>query len=161
MTRVYLALGSNLADPLHQIDAALSALDALPDTQRVATSAFYRTPPYGPPDQPDYLNAAVALDTALSAEALLDQTQRIEQEHGRVRKAERWGPRTLDIDIMLFGTASLNSDRLIVPHYDLLNRAFMLVPLLEIAPDLSLPDGRSLKLILAKLDRSSIRPWHS
>ena len=161
MTRVYLALGSNLADPLHQIDAALSALDALPDTQRVATSAFYRTPPYGPPDQPDYLNAAVALDTALSAEALLDQTQRIEQEHGRVRKAERWGPRTLDIDIMLFGTASLNSDRLTVPHYDLLNRAFMLVPLLEIAPDLSLPDGRSLKLILAKLDRSSIRPWHS
>ncbi|MGG6134791.1 2-amino-4-hydroxy-6-hydroxymethyldihydropteridine diphosphokinase [Pantoea allii] len=161
MTRVFLALGSNLADPLHQIDAALSALDALPDTQRVATSAFYRTPPYGPPDQPDYLNAAVALDTALSAEALLDQTQRIEQEHGRVRKAERWGPRTLDIDIMLFGTASLNSDRLTVPHYDLLNRAFMLVPLLEIAPDLSLPDGRSLKLILAKLDRSSIRPWHS
>ncbi|MGG6196555.1 2-amino-4-hydroxy-6-hydroxymethyldihydropteridine diphosphokinase [Pantoea allii] len=161
MTRVYLALGSNLADPLHQIDAALSALDALPDTQRVATSAFYRTPPYGPPDQPDYLNAAVALDTALSAEALLDQTQRIEQEHGRVRKAERWGPRTLDIDIMLFGTASLNSDRLTVPHYDLLNRAFMLVPLLEIAPDLSLPDGRSLELILAKLDRSSIRPWHS
>ncbi|MBW1254818.1 2-amino-4-hydroxy-6-hydroxymethyldihydropteridine diphosphokinase [Pantoea allii] len=161
MTRVYLALGSNLADPLHQIDAALSALDALPDTQRVATSAFYRTPPYGPPDQPDYLNAAVALDTALSAEALLDQTQRIEQEHGRVRKAERWGPRTLDIDIMLFGTASLNSDRLTVPHYDLLNRAFMLVPLLEIAPDLSLPDGRSLKPILAQLDRSSIRPWHS
>lgn len=161
MTRVYLALGSNLADPLHQIDAALSALDALPDTQRVATSAFYRTPPYGPPDQPDYLNAAVALDTALSAEALLDQTQRIEQEHGRVRKAERWGPRTLDIDIMLFGTASLKSDRLTVPHYDLLNRAFMLVPLLEIAPDLSLPDGRSLKPILAQLDRSSIRPWHS
>ncbi|OAE07373.1 MULTISPECIES: 2-amino-4-hydroxy-6-hydroxymethyldihydropteridine diphosphokinase [unclassified Pantoea] len=161
MTRVFLALGSNLADPLHQIDAALSALDALPDTQRVATSAFYRTPPYGPPDQPDYLNAAVALDTALSAEALLDQTQRIEQEHGRVRKAERWGPRTLDIDIMLFGTASLNSDRLTVPHYDLLNRAFMLVPLLEIAPDLSLPDGRSLKPILAQLDRSSIRPWHS
>lgn len=161
MTRVYLALGSNLADPLHQIDAALSALDVLPETQRVATSSFYRTPPYGPPDQPDYLNAAVALETGLSADALLDQTQRIELEHGRVRKAERWGPRTLDIDIMLFGAASLNSDRLIVPHYDLLNRAFMLVPLLEIAPDLSLPDGRPLKTMLAQLDRSSIRPWHS
>ena len=159
MTRVYLALGSNLADPLHQIDAALSALDVLPETQRVATSAFYRTPPYGPPDQPDYLNAAVALETGLSADALLDQTQRIELEHGRVRKAERWGPRTLDIDIMLFGAASLNSDRLIVPHYDLLNRAFMLVPLLEIAPDLSLPDGRPLAPMLAQLDRSGIRPW--
>lgn len=161
MTRVYLALGSNLADPLHQIDAALSALDALPETQRVATSPFYRTPPYGPPDQPDYLNAAVALETTLTAEALLDQTQRIEREHGRVRKAERWGPRTLDIDIMLFGTASLNSDRLIVPHYDLLNRAFMLVPLLAIAPNLHLPDGRTLQPLLARLDCSSIRPWHS
>lgn len=161
MTRVYLALGSNLADPLHQIDAALSALDALPETQRVATSPFYRTPPYGPPDQPDYLNAAVALETTLTAEALLDQTQRIEREHGRVRKAERWGPRTLDIDIMLFGTASLNSDRLIVPHYDLLNRAFMLVPLLAITPNLHLPDGRPLQPLLARLDCSSIRPWHS
>ncbi len=91
MTRVYLALGSNLADPLHQVDAALAALDALPETQRIATSAFYRTPPYGPADQPDYLNAAVALETQLSPESLLDHTQRIELEHGRVRKAERWG----------------------------------------------------------------------
>ncbi|NYS30599.1 MULTISPECIES: 2-amino-4-hydroxy-6-hydroxymethyldihydropteridine diphosphokinase [unclassified Pantoea] len=160
MTRVYLALGSNLADPLHQIDAALTALDALPQTQRINTSPFYRTPPYGPPDQPDFLNAAVALETDLSPEALLDHTQRIEREHGRVRKAERWGPRTLDIDVMLFGETVINTERLIVPHYDLLNRAFMLVPLLAIAPDACLPDGRALSPLLATLDSSSIELWH-
>ncbi|MEZ3501312.1 2-amino-4-hydroxy-6-hydroxymethyldihydropteridine diphosphokinase [Pantoea sp. KPR_PJ] len=160
MTRVSLALGSNLADPLHQVDAALQALDALPDTTRVATSSFYRTPPYGPPNQPDYLNAAVILETALTPEALLDHTQRIEQEHGRVRKAERWGARTLDIDIMLFGQLRLNTPRLIVPHYDMHNRAFMLVPLLEIAPDATLPEGRPLRELLTLLDASPIQPWH-
>ena len=160
MNRVYLALGSNLADPLHQVRNALDALAAIPQTQRAAVSAFYRTPPYGPPDQPDYLNAAVALDTQLSPEALLDHTQRIELEQGRVRKAERWGPRTLDIDILLFGQQRLHTPRLIVPHYDMHNRAFMLVPLLEIAPDAALPDGRPLRDLLAGLDTSAIRFWH-
>lgn len=160
MIRVYLALGSNLADPLHQVDAALAALDALPHTSRVATSSLYRTPPYGPPDQPDYLNAVVALDTQLEAEALLDHTQRIELEHGRVRKAERWGPRTLDLDIMLYGQQTIHTPRLTVPHYDMHNRAFMLVPLLEIAPALRLPNGQPLAGILATLDRSAIRPWN-
>ena len=159
MNRVYLALGSNLADPLHQVRNALDALAAIPQTQRAAVSAFYRTPPYGPPDQPDYLNAAVALDTQLSPEALLDHTQRIELEQGRVRKAERWGPRTLDLDIMLFGDRVLRTPRLTVPHYDMLNRAFMLVPLLEIAPQARLPDGRYLADIAAKLDCSAIQHW--
>lgn len=76
-------------------------------------------PPLGPQDQPDYLNAAVALDTALAPEALLDHTQRIELQQGRVRKAERWGPRTLDLDIMLFGDEVINTERLTVPHYDM------------------------------------------
>lgn len=159
MTRVYLALGSNLADPLHQVRNALDALAAIPDTRRAAVSSFYRTPPYGPPDQPDYLNAAVALDTQLSPEALLDHTQRIELEQGRVRKAERWGPRTLDLDILLFGDRVLNTPRLTVPHYDMHNRAFMLVPLLEIAPQARLPDGRALAAIAAELDSSAILPW--
>jgi len=159
MSRVYLALGSNLADPLHQVQEALDALAVLPRTTRVITSSFYRTPPYGPPDQPDYLNAAVALDTELAPEDLLDQTQRIEQEQGRVRKDQRWGPRTLDLDIMLFGSLTLNTPRLIVPHYDIHNRAFMLVPLLEIAPDITFPDGRRATEILAMLDASAIRPW--
>ncbi|MDR7343185.1 2-amino-4-hydroxy-6-hydroxymethyldihydropteridine diphosphokinase [Pantoea alhagi] len=159
MIRVYLALGSNLADPLHQVRNALDALAAIPHTQRAAVSSFYRTPPYGPPDQPDYLNAAVALDTQLSPEALLDHTQRIELEQGRVRKAERWGPRTLDLDILLFGDRVLNTPRLTVPHYDMHNRAFMLVPLLEIAPQARLPDGRALAAIAAELDSSAILPW--
>ncbi|WP_431022109.1 2-amino-4-hydroxy-6-hydroxymethyldihydropteridine diphosphokinase [Erwinia rhapontici] len=159
MIRVYLALGSNLADPLHQVQSALNALAAIPDTTLVATSSLYRTPPYGPPDQPDFLNAAVALDTRLDAESLLNHTQRIELEQGRVRKAHRWGPRTLDLDIMLFGELTLNTPRLTVPHYDMHNRAFMLLPLLEIAPELCLPDGTRLADILATLDSSSIRRW--
>ncbi|WP_455812659.1 2-amino-4-hydroxy-6-hydroxymethyldihydropteridine diphosphokinase [Pseudomonas graminis] len=159
MIRVYLALGSNLADPLHQVQSALNALAAIPDTTLVATSSLYRTPPYGPPDQPDFLNAAVALDTRLDAESLLNHTQRIELEQGRVRKAHRWGPRTLDLDIMLFGEQTLNTPRLTAPHYDMHNRAFMLLPLLEIAPELCLPDGTRLADILATLDSSSIRRW--
>ncbi len=159
INRVYLALGSNLADPLHQVQCALDALVAIPDCQLVATSSLYRTLPYGPPDQPDFLNAAVALDTGLDAEALLNHTQRIELEQGRVRKAHRWGPRTLDLDIMLFGEQTLNTPRLTVPHYDMHRRAFMLLPLLEIAPALCLPDGRALADMLANLDCSSIRPW--
>ncbi|MBV4365799.1 2-amino-4-hydroxy-6-hydroxymethyldihydropteridine diphosphokinase [Erwinia sp. BNK-24-b] len=157
--RAYLALGSNLADPLHQVRAALDALAALPQTRLLATSSLYRTPPYGPPDQPDYLNAAVLLETTLAPEALLDLTQRIELEQGRVRKDERWGPRTLDLDIMLFGNLTLNTPRLTVPHYDMHNRAFMLVPLFEIAPDLIFPNGTSLKSLIATLDSSAIQPW--
>ncbi|HBH63271.1 MAG TPA: 2-amino-4-hydroxy-6-hydroxymethyldihydropteridine diphosphokinase [Erwinia persicina] len=159
MIRVYLALGSNLADPLHQVHSALHALAAIPDTTLVATSSLYRTPPYGPPDQPDFLNAAVALDTRLDAETLLNHTQRIELEQGRVRKAHRWGPRTLDLDIMLFGEQTLSTPRLTVPHYDMLNRAFMLLPLLEIAPALCLPDGTRLADILARLDTGAISRW--
>lgn len=159
MIRVYLALGSNLADPLHQVQSALNALAAIPDTSLVATSSLYRTPPYGPPDQPDFLNAAVALDTRLDAESLLNHTQRIELEQGRVRKAHRWGPRTLDLDIMLFGDQTLNTPRLTVPHYDMHNRAFMLLPLLEIAPELCLPDGTRLADILTTLDTTAISHW--
>lgn len=159
MTRVYLALGSNLADPLHQVQSALDALAAIPQSRLVACSSLYRTPPYGPPDQPDYLNAAVALETDLTPDALLDHTQRIELEQGRVRKDHRWGPRTLDLDIMLFGELTLATPRLTVPHYDMHNRAFMLLPLLEIAPALTLPDGTHAADLLASLDSSSIRRW--
>lgn len=159
MKRVYLALGSNLADPLHQVQSAIRALASIADCRLVATSSLYRTPPYGPADQPDFLNAALALDTRLDAEALLDNTQRIELEHGRVRKAHRWGPRSLDLDIMLFGEQILNTPRLTVPHYDMHRRAFMLLPLLEIAPALCLPDGRPLAEMLATLDYSAIRRW--
>ncbi|WP_312744186.1 2-amino-4-hydroxy-6-hydroxymethyldihydropteridine diphosphokinase [Cedecea neteri] len=159
MTLAYIALGSNQASPLEQVSSALDALAAIPQSRMVATSSFYRTPPLGPQDQPDYLNAAVVLDTDLSAEALLDHTQRIELEHGRVRKEERWGPRTLDLDLMLFGDEVMHTERLTVPHYDMKNRAFMLVPLLEIAPECRFPDGQSVAAILASLSQEGITRW--
>lgn len=153
MTVAWIAIGSNLVSPLDQVNAALAALADIPDSRIVAVSSFYRTPPLGPQDQPDYLNAAVGLETTLSPEALLDHTQRIELEQGRVRKAERWGPRTLDLDIMLFGQQVIDSPRLTVPHYDMHNRGFMLWPLFEIAPDLVFPDGATLQ---DKLNRLSV-----
>ena len=159
MTLAYIALGSNLASPLDQVNAAMTALGEIPQSRIVAVSSLYRTPPLGPPDQPDNLNAAVALETDLTPETLLDHTQRIELQQGRVRKAERWGPRTLDLDIMLFGNLTLNTERLTVPHYDMKNRGFMLWPLFEIAPDLHFPDGTSLQGILANLNAPKPDAW--
>ncbi|WP_312626187.1 2-amino-4-hydroxy-6-hydroxymethyldihydropteridine diphosphokinase [Scandinavium sp.] len=159
MTRVYIAVGSNLASPLDQVNAAIAALGEIPETKIASVSSFYRTPPLGPQDQPDYLNAAVALDTRLEPEILLDNTQRIESRQGRVRKEERWGPRTLDLDIMLFGDAVIHTDRLTVPHYDMHNRGFMLWPLAEIAPDLIFPDGTSLTSLLQTLNSTKPAHW--
>lgn len=159
MTPVWLAIGSNLASPLQQVNAALEALKQIPDTRIITVSAFYRTPPLGPQDQPDYLNAAVALETALEPEALLDHTQHIELQQGRVRKDERWGPRTLDLDIMLFGARVINTPRLTVPHYDMKNRGFMLWPLYEIAPDLVFPDGETLQAVLQRLAVPAPARW--
>jgi len=159
VTRVYIAVGSNLASPLDQVNAAIAALGEIPHTAIAAVSSFYRTPPLGPQDQPDYLNAAVALDTELEPETLLDNTQRIELQQGRVRKEERWGPRTLDLDIMLFGDRIIRSDRLTVPHYDMHNRGFMLWPLAEIAADLIFPDGKSLASLLQTLNSAKPAHW--
>ena len=159
MTLAYIAIGSNLASPLEQVNAAVQALGEIPQSKLVAVSSFYRTPPLGPQDQPDYLNAAVVLETALNAETLLDNTQRIELQQGRVRKAERWGPRTLDLDIMLFGHETINTERLTVPHYDMKNRGFMLWPLFEVAPDLIFPDGIPLRTILDNLNAERPARW--
>ncbi|MEB4677617.1 2-amino-4-hydroxy-6-hydroxymethyldihydropteridine diphosphokinase [Enterobacteriaceae bacterium G50] len=159
MTIAYIAIGSNLASPLEQVNAAIQALGEIPQSRIVALSSFYRTPPLGPQDQPDYLNAAVALETTLAPEALLDHTQRIELQQGRVRKAERWGPRTLDLDIMLFGDAVINTERLTVPHYDMKNRGFMLWPLFEIAPELVFPNGETLRERLTTLEASKPPVW--
>ena len=159
MIIAYIAIGSNLASPLEQVNAAVQALGEIPQSKIVAVSSFYRTPPLGPQDQPDYLNAAVVLETALNAETLLDNTQRIELQQGRVRKAERWGPRTLDLDIMLFGHETINTERLTVPHYDMKNRGFMLWPLFEVAPDLIFPDGIPLRTILDNLNAERPARW--
>jgi 2-amino-4-hydroxy-6-hydroxymethyldihydropteridine diphosphokinase len=158
-TLCYIAIGSNLASPLEQVNAAIAALGEIPQSRVIAVSSFYRTPPLGPQDQPDYLNAAVALETTLSPEELLDNTQRIELQQGRVRKAERWGPRTLDLDIMLFGGSVIQTPRLTVPHYDMRNRGFMLWPLFEIAPDLRFPDGTFLTEALTQCGANKPALW--
>lgn len=161
MTKVFIALGSNLNQPLQQVEAALDAIRKIPDTQLVNCSRFYRTKPLGPQDQPDYLNAVVELETNLEPEKLLDATQAIEQNQGRVRKDERWGPRTLDLDILLFGNQTINTERLTVPHYDMHNRAFMLYPLAEISPDLVFPDATPLSELLTKIPADGLAFWHS
>ena len=150
MERVYIGLGSNLAEPRQQLHSALQAIGALPHCQLLGVSSFYLSDPLGPADQPPYLNAVAELDCALAPLELLDALQAIERDQGRVRKAERWGPRTLDLDILLFGNRLLSEERLTVPHYHMHARAFVLYPLAEIAPpDLQLPDGRSLEQLLA------------
>lgn len=159
MIRVYIALGSNQAMPLQQVKTALEALEHLPRTRLVACSPFYCTKPLGPQDQPDFLNAVVALDTSLPPEQLLDHTQAIERNQGRVRKEQRWGPRTLDLDIMLYGSQVITTDRLTVPHYGLKEREFMLYPLADIAPDLIFPDGEALSERLKWVDKNGLVPW--
>lgn len=147
--RAYIGLGSNLDNPLSQVRAALTELAKLPHTQLAAVSPLYRTPPMGPADQPDYINAVAALDTGLEPLALLDQLQRIEQQHGRVRTL-RWGPRTLDLDLLLYGDRVIKNERLAVPHPGLCERPFVIFPLQAIAPGLILPDGATLASLAEK-----------
>jgi 2-amino-4-hydroxy-6-hydroxymethyldihydropteridine diphosphokinase len=149
MPRAYIGLGSNLADPLGQLRNACAALARLPASQLQQVSSFYQSDPLGPQDQPRYVNAVAALDTELQALQLLDQLQRIELEQGRERSGQRWGPRSLDLDILLFGEQIIEHPRLQVPHYHMHQRAFVLYPLAEIAAQLQLPDGRSLSGLLA------------
>ncbi|VXC98916.1 2-amino-4-hydroxy-6-hydroxymethyldihyropteridine pyrophosphokinase [Pseudomonas sp. 8Z] len=149
MERVYIGLGSNLDTPRQQLHSALEALAQLPQSHLACHSSLYVSDPLGPADQPRYVNAVAALDTELQPWALLDALQRIEQEQGRVRKAERWGPRTLDLDILLFGERRIDDERLTVPHYHMHARPFVLYPLAELAPELVLADGRALRELLA------------
>ncbi|OZI15025.1 2-amino-4-hydroxy-6-hydroxymethyldihydropteridine diphosphokinase [Sodalis-like symbiont of Philaenus spumarius] len=159
MERVWLAIGSNLAEPLQQVSAALVALASMPQTRLVVCSSYYRSRPLGPQDQPDFLNAVVALDTTLAPETLLDHTRAIELHQGRTRKAHRFGPRTLDLDILLFGERIIAIPRLTVPHYDMHNREFMLYPLAELAPDLQFPNGVPLAERLRQVPRNGLTYW--
>lgn len=161
MTIAYIAIGSNLSDPVSQAKLAIESLKTLPKSEFVQTSSLYGSSPMGPQDQPDYINAIVCIQTELTPLELLDCTQAIEQEQGRVRKEERWGPRTLDLDIVLFGNEVIDSERLTVPHYGMKEREFVLYPLAEIAPNLSLPDGTKLQDLLNTVDRNGLRIWQS
>ncbi|GFO72969.1 2-amino-4-hydroxy-6-hydroxymethyldihydropteridine diphosphokinase [Bathymodiolus japonicus methanotrophic gill symbiont] len=136
---VYIGLGSNLATPAAQIHTARQVISKLDSVLEQGFSSLYCSPPMGPQDQPDYVNAVMAIATDLPAIDLLRCLQQIEMDHGRVRKDERWSARALDLDILLYGQHIIDQADLIVPHYGLAKRAFVLYPLHEITPMLNIP----------------------
>lgn len=151
---VYLSLGGNLGDPAKSMGAALRMLDGDADTRVTGVSSLYRTPPWGKLDQPDFLNAAAEISTGLQPRALLDLCLDAERRLKRVRE-ERWGPRLIDIDILVFGERVIHETGLEVPHPRMLERAFVLAPLAEIAPSLVV-GGRSITDRLVAVDTSGI-----
>lgn len=161
MITVYIAIGSNLADPVAQAKRAIEALKQLPKSRFLCASQLYSSTPMGPQNQPDYINAVAVIETELTPLQLLDCTQAIELDQGRVRKEERWGPRTLDLDILLYGDEVIDSERLTIPHYGMKEREFVLYPLAEIAPNLTLPDGTELSQLLTIVDKNGLGIWHS
>jgi 2-amino-4-hydroxy-6-hydroxymethyldihydropteridine diphosphokinase len=149
VTAAYVALGGNLGDPRQQLLDAVAALARLPGTRLLRRSRLYQTPPWGVLDQPPFINAAALLETSLEPHALLDALLAIEQHAGRVR-AERNGPRTLDLDLLHMDGVQLADERLVLPHPRIAERAFVLLPLAELAPDLQLPgQGRVAELLAA------------
>jgi len=142
--RAYIGLGSNLNGPRQQILLGLSALDELPGCRVRTCSSIYRSEPMGPPNQPDYVNAVAAVDTQLEPLELLEQLQAVERQQGRVDGGEHWGPRILDLDLLLYDNLQIDTEVLVVPHPGLHQRAFVLYPLAEIAPGLTIPGLGSL-----------------
>ena len=144
-----------MGDPQKQMQTALEKISDHPEIHQLNTSSFYRTSPVGPQDQPDFINAVAQAKTSLTPLALLDYLQQIENEHGRERK-EYWGARTLDLDILIFGQQSIHNTRLIIPHPRIEERAFVLVPLLEVKPNFSSASGKSITDLLAKCSDQGI-----
>ena len=154
--RVFVGLGSNLNNPIEQINQAFYALDDITQTSRIKTSALYSSAPMGPQDQPDYINAVVELETELSSYALLDALQAIETQQGRVRH-RHWGERTLDLDLLLYNDEKIRNDRLQVPHPGIGERNFVLYPLFDIAPELEIPGLGLIKGLLSSCERGSLQ----
>ncbi|MGR9044727.1 MAG: 2-amino-4-hydroxy-6-hydroxymethyldihydropteridine diphosphokinase [Gammaproteobacteria bacterium] len=146
----YIGLGSNLDDPKQQIKMGRIALTKLAEVEELAFSSLYRSPPMGPQDQPDYVNAVMAIMTSLSAMGLLHCMQKIELDQGRVRGAIRWGARTLDLDLLLYADQMIENSELTVPHPGMSERAFVLYPLYEIAPNLVIPGKGALADLVAR-----------
>ena len=156
---VWLGLGSNLADPPAQLDRAIAAIAELPETKLLASSSYYRSLPLvlegqSSAGQADYCNAVVKISSRLVPLILLDFTQAIEAAQGRIRDAERWGPRTLDIDILLYAESCLQNERLTIPHPGLLQRAFVIEPLLELDETMCIPQPGGAAIKLSELSLS-------
>lgn len=154
--QVYVALGANLAEPVQQLDVAVTALKTLALNNTLTVSAYYRSKPMGDVIQPDYVNAVAGFQTELLPIELLDALQDIERQQGRLR-LERWGPRTLDLDLLLYGAQHINQPRLCVPHYGMKQRSFVLVPLADIAPTLTLPCNTSLESLISVTMRDELQ----
>ena len=155
METAYIALGSNQKEPQRQLQAGFAALARLPDTQLIAQSALYRSAPVGYVNQPDFVNAVAVIRTALAPRALLDALLAIEREHGRVREFPN-APRTLDLDIALYGEHVIHEPGLTVPHPRMVERAFVMVPLADIAPDAVVPGRGRVCELLAGVDIKSV-----
>ncbi len=156
--RAYVALGSNLGDSRQHLLDAIEALAALPHTAVTVRSRIYRTPPWGVTDQPDFLNAVVVLETALEPHDLLDALLAIERAAGRQRNGERWGPRTLDLDVLHVAGRAINDERLTLPHPHIADRAFVLLPLHDVAPELEIPGRGRVADLLRGVDTQGCEP---
>ena len=151
----FIALGSNLNDPAAQVNAGFAALGALPATRVTARSSLYRSAPVGYTAQPDFINAVAALETTLTPRALLEELLAIERSHGRVREFPN-APRTLDLDVLLYGDLQLHEHGLTIPHPRMHERAFVMVPLAEIAPDCVVPGRGRVSELMAGVDSGSV-----
>lgn len=158
LTPVAIGLGGNLGDAPATLADAVAALAAHRDLHHVQASPLFRSAPIGPAGQPDYANAVVVARTALPPEPLLDLLQSLEQAAGRERLL-RWGARTLDLDLLLYGDHVIRSDRLVVPHAEMTARAFVLQPLLLLWPSARLPDGRALADLPAARESDGLARW--
>jgi len=154
----YIGLGTNLGNLEEQLRQAACDLAALPDSRLLAGSRLYRSPAWGPVPQPSYLNAVAAMETGLTAENLLQALFAIERRHGRIRGPLRYGPRTLDLDLLLYGEATIAVTGLHIPHPRLGERAFVLQPLAELAPQLQIPGLGAISKLLARIENSGCVP---
>ncbi len=155
--RAYIGIGSNLDDPVAQVKEAVEELKFLPDTIVAACSSLYGCKPMGPQDQPDYVNAVVAVDTLLSPADLLQQLRRIEEMQGRERTGEHWGPRIIDLDLLMYGKQVIDTDELKVPHPGMHERDFVIIPLAEIAGNLNIPGHGLLTTLINTVENHSLR----
>jgi 2-amino-4-hydroxy-6-hydroxymethyldihydropteridine diphosphokinase len=157
MAQVFVGLGSNLSDPVKQVNRALCSLDELAQTRVLSCSKLYGSAPQGPQDQPDFVNAVCLLETQLSPMNLLQALQGIEQAQGRIKK-RHWGERLIDLDILLFDDLTVSLPELTIPHIEIVNRDFVLMPLFEIAPDVNIPNQGSVWSLMSQLKTSYLHP---
>jgi 2-amino-4-hydroxy-6-hydroxymethyldihydropteridine diphosphokinase len=155
--RAYIGIGSNLDNPIAQVKEAFEELEYLPDTVFFAKSSLYGCKPMGPEDQPDYVNAVAAVDTLLSAQDLYRELVKIEDMQGRERDGEKWGPRILDLDLLLYGKNKIKTKELVVPHPGMHERDFVIIPLAEIAGNISIPKMGKLSGLLGFCENHSVK----